>query len=94
LKRTVWGTSDPRTLRALWALSELGLEYDHRKILPRGSGMEDSRFRALSERHKVSMASNDPSKATMDRTSIDPDADRNVELWGHSVSHVQPSPER
>jgi len=43
----------PRTLRPLWALAELGLEYDHKKILPRGRGMEDPRFRALSERHKV-----------------------------------------
>jgi glutathione S-transferase len=53
VKRTVWGIGTPRTLRPLWALAELGLEYDHRKILPRGPGMEDPPFRALSERHKV-----------------------------------------
>jgi glutathione S-transferase len=53
LKRTVWGIGTPRTLRPLWALAELGLEYDHKKILPRGPGMEDPRFRSLSERHKV-----------------------------------------
>jgi glutathione S-transferase len=53
VKRTVWGIGTPRTLRPLWALAELGLEYDHRKIPPRGPGMEDPRFRALSERHKV-----------------------------------------
>ena len=53
MKRPVWGIGTPRTLRPLWALAELGLEYDHRKILPRGPGMEDPRFRALSERHKA-----------------------------------------
>ncbi len=53
MKRTVWGLGTPRTLRPLWALAELGLVYEHRKILPRGPGMEDPRFRALSERHKV-----------------------------------------
>ncbi len=51
--RTVWGLGTPRTLRPLWALAELGLEYEHRKILPRAPGMEDPRFQALSERHKV-----------------------------------------
>ncbi len=51
--RTVWGLGTPRTLRPLWALAELGLAYDHRRILPRGSGMEVPRFRALSERRKV-----------------------------------------
>ena len=53
MKRTVWGLGTPRTLRPLWALAELGLEYEHRKILSRGPGMEDPRFRALCERHKV-----------------------------------------
>ena len=53
MKRTVWGIGTPRTLRPLWPLAELGLEYEHRKILSRGPGMEDPRFRALSERHKV-----------------------------------------
>ncbi len=51
--RTVWGLGTPRTLRPLWALEELGLAYEHRKILSRGPGLEDPRFRALSERHKV-----------------------------------------
>ncbi len=53
MKRTVWGIGTPRTLRPLWALEELGLAYEHRKILSRGPGIEDPRFRALSERHKV-----------------------------------------
>ncbi len=53
MTRTVWGLGTPRTLRPLWALAELGLEYEHRKILLRAPGMQDPRFRALSERHKV-----------------------------------------
>ncbi len=51
--RIAWGIGTPRTLRPLWALAELGLAYDHKKILPRGPGMDDPRFRALTERHKV-----------------------------------------
>jgi glutathione S-transferase len=51
--RVLWGIGTPRTLRPLWALEELGLEYTHKKILPRGSGMEDPHFRSLSMRHKV-----------------------------------------
>ncbi|MGK7916064.1 MAG: glutathione S-transferase family protein [Prochloraceae cyanobacterium] len=51
--RTVWGIGTSRTLRPQWALIELGLDYDHKKILPRGSGIEDPGFVALSKRHKV-----------------------------------------
>ena len=49
----VWGLGTPRTFRPLWALAELGLEYEHRKILARGPGMEDEHFRRLSKRHKI-----------------------------------------
>ena len=53
MTRIVWGLGTPRTLRPLWTLAELGLEYEHRKILPRGPGMEDEHFRTLSKRHKI-----------------------------------------
>ncbi len=53
MTRIVWGLGTPRTFRPLWALAELGLDYDHRKILSRGTGMDDRQFRALSERHKI-----------------------------------------
>jgi glutathione S-transferase len=53
MTRIVWGVGTPRTLRPQWALSELKLDYEHRKILPRGSGMDDPHFRALTKRHKV-----------------------------------------
>lgn len=53
MTRIVWGLGTPRTFRPLWALAELGLAYEHRKILPRGPGMEDEHFRTLSKRHKI-----------------------------------------
>jgi glutathione S-transferase len=53
ITRTVWGIGTPRTLRPQWALIELGLEYNHKKILPRGKGMDDPDLIALSKRHKV-----------------------------------------
>lgn len=51
--RTVWGIGTPRTLRPPWALLELGLDYEHKKITPRSPGMDDPAFKALSKRHKV-----------------------------------------
>ncbi|MFK8050028.1 MAG: glutathione S-transferase family protein [Halioglobus sp.] len=53
MNRVAWGYGTPRTVRPLWAMIELGLAYDHKKILPRGEGMEDPAFRALSGRHKI-----------------------------------------
>jgi glutathione S-transferase len=53
MTRIVWGLGTPRTLRPLWALAELALDYDHRKILSRGSGMDDPHFSALTKRHKI-----------------------------------------
>jgi glutathione S-transferase len=49
-KRILWGFGTPRPL---WALAELGLTYEHKKILPRGAEMDDPDFRALNERHKI-----------------------------------------
>ena len=51
--RTIWGIGTTRTLRPQWALIELGLDYDHKKILPRGSGIENTGLVVLSQRHKV-----------------------------------------
>ena len=53
MTRIVWGLGTPRTLRPLWTLEELGLEYEHRKIVSQGSGMEVEEFRELSKRHKI-----------------------------------------
>jgi glutathione S-transferase len=51
--RTLWGFGTPRPFRPLWALIELGLSYEHKKILPRGTEMDDPDFRALNQRHKI-----------------------------------------
>jgi glutathione S-transferase len=49
----LWGIGTPRTLRPQWAMSELGLDYNHRKITSRGRGMDDPQFLTLNPRHKV-----------------------------------------
>lgn len=53
MTRVLWGIGTPRTVRPQWALAELGLDYDLRKILPRGTGMDDPHLLQLSKRHKV-----------------------------------------
>ena len=53
IKRTLWGTGTPRTLRPLWALIELGLAFEHRKVVPRTLAMDDPELLALTKRQKV-----------------------------------------
>ena len=53
IKRTMWGFGTPRTLRPLWALAELGLTYNHKKIAPRSQEMEDPQLISFTTRHKV-----------------------------------------
>ena len=62
MTRILWGIGTPRTLRPLWALEELGLQYEHRKIMPRGVGMEDPEFLELSKRHKIPFFQDDQVK--------------------------------
>ena len=49
----LWGAGTPRTLRPLWAMAELGLEYEHVKFSPRSATMDEAEFRSLSQRRKV-----------------------------------------
>jgi glutathione S-transferase len=49
----VWGIGTSRTMRPHWMLSELGLEYETREILPRTASMDDPDFKALNQRGKV-----------------------------------------
>ena len=53
MTRRVWGIGTARTLRAHWALAELGLDYETRPILPRHPRMDEPDFRARSLRGKV-----------------------------------------
>jgi glutathione S-transferase len=53
IKRIMWGIGTPRQVRPLWALIELGLAFEHKKITPRGGGMDDPEFHALTERNKI-----------------------------------------
>jgi glutathione S-transferase len=50
---TVWGAGTSRTLRAHWALAELGLDYESKPIGPRTGETQKPAFRALSVKEKV-----------------------------------------
>jgi glutathione S-transferase len=49
----LWGVGTSRTLRAHWALHELGLAYACRPILPRTGETKTSEFTALNPRQKI-----------------------------------------
>jgi glutathione S-transferase len=49
----LWGVGTPRTLRAHWALHELGLEYDCRPILPRSGETQTREYTRLNPRQKI-----------------------------------------
>jgi glutathione S-transferase len=49
----LWGVGTPRTVRAHWALSELGLNYKTRAIGPRGSGIRSETYTTLNPRQKI-----------------------------------------
>jgi glutathione S-transferase len=49
----LWGVGTSRTLRAHWALHELGLEYDCRPILPRSGETQTPEYTALNPRQKI-----------------------------------------
>jgi glutathione S-transferase len=49
----LWGVGTSRTLRAHWALHELGLEYECRPILPRTGETKTQEFTELNPRQKI-----------------------------------------
>ncbi|HEX3523882.1 MAG TPA: glutathione S-transferase family protein, partial [Stellaceae bacterium] len=49
----LWGVGTSRTLRAHWALHELGLDYDCRPILPRTGETQTREYTELNPRQKV-----------------------------------------
>ncbi len=49
----LWGCSTSRTLRAHWALAELGLDYEHRPIGPRTGETQREEFTRLNPRQKI-----------------------------------------
>ena len=51
--RVLWGRSTARTLRAHWALAELGLDYEHRPIGPRTGETQTEEFTRLNPRQKI-----------------------------------------
>jgi glutathione S-transferase len=52
-ERVLWGVGTSRTIRAHWALHELGLTYQRRPILPRTGETQTEEFTALSARQKI-----------------------------------------
>ena len=49
----LWGASTSRTLRAHWALAELGLDYQSRPIEPRSGETKTPEYTALTARQKI-----------------------------------------
>lgn len=49
----LWGVGTPRTIRAHWALHELGLPYQTRAIGPRGSAIQAAEYAVLNPRQKI-----------------------------------------
>jgi glutathione S-transferase len=52
-ERILWGAGTSRTIRAHWALHELGLGYERRPIQPRTGETQTAEFTALSARQKI-----------------------------------------
>jgi glutathione S-transferase len=50
---TLWGATTSRTIRAHWALHELGLNYRCEPILPRSGETKTERYTAVNPRQKV-----------------------------------------
>ena len=50
---TLWGAATARTMRAHWALHELGVEYEPKLIGPRTGETQTAAFRALNLKEKV-----------------------------------------
>jgi glutathione S-transferase len=90
--RVVWGIGTPRTLRPLWALAELGLDYDHRKILPRGSGMDDPQFQSLTKRRKLPFFEDDRVKIGESAAIVNYLADRYGDDGLHLPAMAQNDP--
>jgi glutathione S-transferase len=57
--RILWGASTSRTIRAHWALHELGLDFECRPIRPRSGETETAEFTALSARQKIPLLQDD-----------------------------------
>jgi glutathione S-transferase len=51
--RILWGAGTSRTIRAHWALHELGLTYERRPIQPRTGETQTAEFTALNARQKI-----------------------------------------
>ena len=49
----IWGIGTPRTLRAYWALEELGVAYESRTIRTRTTDMDDPDFLQVSPGQKI-----------------------------------------
>jgi glutathione S-transferase len=58
-QRTLWGVGTSRTIRAHWALHELGLAFDLRPILPRTGQTQTPEFSALTARQKIPLLQDD-----------------------------------
>ena len=56
---TLWGVGTTRTIRAHWALHELGLDYACKPILPRSGETKTLEYTALNPRQKIPLLQDD-----------------------------------
>jgi glutathione S-transferase len=52
---TYWGIGTARTIRPIWILEELGLDYAHHAIQPRSGQLDEPEMQRINPRHKVPM---------------------------------------
>jgi glutathione S-transferase len=50
-----WGIGTARTIRPIWILEELGLDYVHHAIQPRSGQLDEPEMQRINPRHKVPM---------------------------------------
>lgn len=55
----IYGAAKSRTLRTLWMVGELGLDYDHKDYLPRSPETRTQEFRALNANARVPVIDDD-----------------------------------
>ena len=55
----LWGVTTSRTIRAHWALHELGLTYESRPIQPRTGETKTAEYTALNPRQKIPLLQDD-----------------------------------
>ena len=66
----LWGVGTIRTLRAHWALHELGLDYESRPILARSGETKTQEYTRLNPRQKIPLLQDGDFKIEIGRAHV------------------------